>query len=489
MMITLVLMLPLILGLVAFAMKNRFVNRIALLGSASLFLVVAVMKLFGVDWPWQPGWMLQYFQFDGIGFYFFVVMALVFAGVAVYSLFYFKEHNLAARQESIYVVEILFFAVAMSGVILSTHLALLWVFVEATTLTSALLIYFEKRKSSLEATWKYIYICSIGIALAFVGIILLSIGSKSIGSLFFSDLYEHAAQINPFWLKVSFAFIFVGLGTKIGIAPIHAWLPDAHSEAPSPVSALLSGTLLNSAFLGLLRVQEILIRAHQEIFSNFILILTGFLSLFVSAVFMLRVKNYKRMLAYSSIENMGIMFIGIGLGKFGLFAAMLHTFAHSLSKTSLFLTSGNILHLHKTKKIEEVRGLLKTDSITGWIWIVSALSIIGIPPFPIFISKFFIVKAFWLNGYGWLAIVFFLFLIIVTFGMGKAVFDMAFGEATSKQEKENRLALSAYLPQIVFLVVLLVVGINMPHQVLDMINRAADFFTSGLPANALSVGR
>jgi hydrogenase-4 component F len=489
MMATLVMVFPLVLGLLSFALKNRLVNRIALLGSASLFLVVAVVKWFGADSSWQPEWVLQYFQFDGIGFYFFVVMALVFVGVAVYSLFYFKEHNLAVRQESIYVVEILFFAVAMSGVILSTHLALLWVFVEATTLTSALLIYFEKRKSSLEATWKYVYICSIGIALAFVGIILLSIGSKNVGSLFFSDLYEHAAQINPFWLKVAFAFIFVGLGTKIGIAPIHAWLPDAHSEAPSPVSALLSGTLLNSAFLGLLRVQEIFIRAHQESFSNFILILTGFLSLFVSAVFMLRVKNYKRMLAYSSIENMGIMFIGIGLGKFGLFAAMLHTFAHSLSKTSLFLTSGNILSRYKSKRIDDVRGLLKSDPVTGWIWIVSALSIIGIPPFPIFISKFLVVKAFWLNGYGWLAILFFLFLIIVTFGMGKAVFDMAFGDSVLKQKKENRLALSAYLPQIVFLIVLLVVGINMPHQVLDMINRAADFFTSGLPANVLSVGR
>ncbi len=151
-------------------------------------------------------------------------------------------------------------------------------------------------------------------------------------------------MINPFWLKVSFAFIFVGFGTKIGIAPIHAWLPDAHSEAPSPVSALLSGTLLNSAFLGLLRIQEIFIRSNQQDFSNFFFILTGFLSLLVSSVFMLRIKNYKRMLAYSSIENMGY-YLGIGLGTAGIFAALLHTLAHSLSKASLFLTSGNILSL------------------------------------------------------------------------------------------------------------------------------------------------
>ena len=488
-MISLVLIVPLILGLISLALRNRFVNRLALLGSAALLLAVAFAQWLGIDWYWLPNWFLEYFRFDGIGLYFFAIMALVFAGVSVYSLFYFREHNLTAKQESVYVTEILFFVVAMSGVILATHLALLWVFVEATTLTSALLIYFEKKKSSLEATWKYIYICSVGIALAFVGIILLSIGSESIGSLFFSDLYNHASQINPFWLKLSFAFIFVGLGTKIGIAPIHAWLPDAHSEAPSPVSALLSGTLLNSAFLGLLRVQEIMIRAHQEAFSNFILILTGFLSLFVSAVFMLRIRNYKRMLAYSSVENMGIMFIGVGLGGPGLFAAMLQTFAHSLSKTSLFLTSGNIHYHYESKRIEDVHGLLKRDPVTGWLWIASLLSIIGIPPFPIFISKFFIVRAFWLNGQSWLAVLFFLFLVIVTFGMGNAVFRMAFGDGNPDEPVRTRPTVSAYAPQIALLIILLIVGINMPHQLNDLMNKAAGFFAANSSAAVSAAGR
>lgn len=477
-MISLVIILPLIVGFASLAAKNRLVNRIALLGSASLFIAVALLQWLGIDWAWLPDWLLLYFKFDSIGLFFFAVMALVFAGVSVYSLFYFREHNLTAGQESVYVAEILAFVVAMSGVILSTNLALLWVFVEATTLTSALLIYFEKKKSSLEATWKYIYICSVGIALAFVGIIMLSIGSESIGSLFFSDLYQHASQINPVWLKLSFAFLFVGLGTKIGVAPIHAWLPDAHSEAPSPVSALLSGTLLNSAFLGLLRVREILVLAGQESFPNFIMLLTGFLSLLVSAVYMLRVKNYKRMLAYSSVENMGIMFIGVGLGQPGLFAAMLQTFAHSLSKTSLFLTSGNILHDYGTKKIEDVRGLLKRDPVTGWLWIASFLSIIGIPPFPIFISKFFIIKAFWLNGESWLAVLFFLFIVIVTFGMGNAVFRMVFGDSQTDADGSVRPAMSAYLPQIALLAVLVIVGLNMPQQMHDMLNKAAAFLSN-----------
>jgi hydrogenase-4 component F len=475
-MISLVLILPVVLGLAGLLLKNRFINRLVLFGSVGLFLIVGIMKWMNLEWYWFPQWLLDYFRFDTIGLYFYSIMTLVFASVAVNSLFYFKEHDLTAKQESVYIAEVLSFVTAMTGVILATHLALLWVFIEATTLTSAILIYFEKKKSSLEAAWKYVFICSIGIALAFVGIILLSIGSKSVNSLSFNELYAKASLINPFWLKVAFAFIFVGFGTKIGIAPIHAWLPDAHSEAPSPVSALLSGTLLNSAFLGLLRIQEIFIRSNQQDFSNFFFILTGFLSLLVSSVFMLRIKNYKRMLAYSSIENMGILFIGIALGSTGIFAAMLHTLAHSLSKASLFLTSGNILYHYKSKKVEDVKGLLKKDSVTGWLWIASTLAIIGMPPSPVFISKFFIIKAFWLTGQSWLAIVFFLFVIIITFGMSSAVFNMSFGEQSGDDSTNIKPNVFAYAPQIVLLIILIVIGLNMPAQIYDFINRAAAFF-------------
>jgi hydrogenase-4 component F len=475
-MITLVLCIPVVLGICALLLNSRIINRIALFGSAALYSAVAVARWMNINWYILPDWLLSYFSFDSVGLYFFSIMCIVFAGVSIYCLFYFKEHDLTARKEAVFTAEILFFVVAMTGVILATHLALLWVFVEATTLTSALLIYFEKKKSSLEAAWKYVYICSVGIALAFVGIILLSVGSKTIGSLFFTDLYNHAQEINPFWLKVSFAFIFVGFGTKIGVAPIHAWLPDAHSEAPSPVSALLSGTLLNSAFLGLLRVQGIFIHAHSEGFTNFIFILTGFLSLMVSSVFMLRIKNYKRMLAYSSIENMGILFIGVALGPTGFFAIMIHALSHSLSKASLFLTSGNILYHYQSKKIEDVKGLLAKDSHTGWLWIISSLSILGMPPFPAFLSKFLIIKALWINGITWLAIPFFLFLVVISYGMGNTVFKMAFGKQKTEINTNADLSFAAYLPQLIMLAILLLIGIYIPNQVLLFINNAAGFF-------------
>jgi len=474
-MLLLLFLVPVIVSLVVVLLRQHWINRLALIGTAVVYVTIVIVLWFDRSNPGLPIWLDGYFIIDAIGLLFLSIMTIVFAAAALYSLYYFNEYKPDSRREAICVAAMLLFVGAMTGVILAAHLALLWVLVEATTLTSAVLIYFEGKKSSLEAAWKYIFICSIGIALAFVGIVILSIGSKEIGSLFFADLYNRAGQINPFWLKLAFAFILVGFGTKIGIAPIHAWLPDAHSEAPSPVSALLSGTLLNTTFLGLLRVQEIMIRADLQAFSNFLFMATGFLSLLVSAAFLLRTVNYKRMLAYSSIENMGLLFIGIALGKTGIYAAMLHSVAHSLTKSALFLTSGNILQLFGSKRIDDVHGLLEKDPRSGWIWMISLIAIIGIPPFPAFLSKFLLIKAFFENGSGWLAAPFFLLIAVIVFGMGGAVFRMSFGDLPISSENNVRLHPLAYIPQIVLLLILLVIGLNIPESVQTLLVGAAGF--------------
>ncbi len=476
-MVGIILFLPVLLGIIILLARNKFVSRFGLLFTPAVYLMISISVWNGFNLNILPGWLLKYFSFDPAGVLFMVVMSIVFAASSVYSIYYIKSFNLDNKQESVYSAVLLVFVAAMSGVILSTHLALMWVFVEATTLSSALLIYFEKKKSSLEASWKYVYICSIGISLAFVGIIILSIGSRNVGSLFFSDLYSKAGMINPFWMKIAFAFLFVGFGTKIGVAPLHAWLPDAHSEAPSPVSALLSAALLNSALLGMIRIQKIMIITGDKTFSNTLFLVTGFLSLLISAVFMLRVKNYKRMLAYSSIENMGIIFIGISLGRAGIFAAMIHIAAHSLSKTSLFLTSGNILHEYGTKQIDKVRGILKKDSRTGWIWITSLLSISGMPPFPSFISKFLIIEAFFLTGLGWLAVPFFILLAVIMYGMGGAVFKMSFGQYDLETADHSAAPASSYISQLVILFILLAIGIAVPGGVMSLLQKAAGFLT------------
>jgi hydrogenase-4 component F len=253
---------------------------------------------------------------------------------------------------------------------------------------------------------------------------------------------------------------------------MHAWLPDAHSEAPSPVSSMLSGALLNCALLAILRVYKIVLLAGLEATIKPLMLFMGLFSVFVCAVFILRVKNYKRMLAYSSVENMGIILIGAATGGAGLFGAMLHTFSHSLSKAMLFLTSGNILKIFGKKEIENVTGVLKADKFTGWLWIAGFVFISGIPPAPSFLSEFIIIKELLSDAKYLQAIILLVLLTVIIFGMGSAVFKMSFGESNAPAGRTKH-GFFAYLPQFVMLLALLLTGLFMPEFISAIVGRAA----------------
>jgi hydrogenase-4 component F len=320
----------------------------------------------------------------------------------------------------------------MTLVTVSQHFGLLWVAIEATTLASAPLIYFHRHHRSLEATWKYLLICSVGIAVALLANFFLSVAATQTADHSFpmvlSDLTAHAANLQTPWFKIACLLFFVGYGTKMGLAPLHTWLPDAHSEAPSAVSALLSGAVLNCAFLGLVRVQQICVAAGLADFSRDVWIALGLISLVVSAVFILGQTDYKRLLAYSSVENMGIIAVGMGLGGAGVFGAMLQAVNHSLAKGMLFLLSGNVLARYQSKSIARVRGLLLAAPATGLLWLAGFLAITGTPPFGLFLSKFTILKAAFEGGYLWIAITLLVFLAVIFIGMTTAFLAMAQGE-------------------------------------------------------------
>ena len=405
--------------------------------------------------------MNNYFVFDSLNIIFLAILIIVTFAVIIYQ----------GIKDWKYSVIFLLFFLSMVGAILSNHLGLTWVFVEATTLTSAYLILQSKTEYSLEAAWKYVFLCSIGISLAFVGIILLLIGSNTVNSLFYNNLYANATVIEPFWLKLSFAFILVGFGTKVGLAPVHFWLPDAHAEAPSPVSAMLSATLLNSAFLVILRYTKLMDLAGLFNYAHILLLLMGIISIAITAIYVFKITNYKRMLAYSSIENMGIISIGIALGGVGIFAAILHLIAHSIIKSSFFMTAGNILHLYKTKEVLKVQGLLESDKITGWLWIFCGVFILGIPPSPIFFSKFLILKQLFIDKHFGLAGLFLLLITIVAYGIMRAVVKMSF--SPSGIIEKTRLPLRNYLPQTVLLFTVLILGFYIPTWLYNLIQEAA----------------
>jgi hydrogenase-4 component F len=260
----------------------------------------------------------------------------------------------------------------------------------------------------------------------------------------------------------------------MGLAPMHTWLPDAHSEAPSVVSALLSGAVLNCAFLGLLRMQQVCVAAGMEDFTRDIWIALGLVSLVVSAVFIIGQTDYKRLLAYSSVENMGILAIGVGLGGAGAFGAMLHAVNHSFVKAMLFLLAGNIVARYQTKNILQVRGLLRAAPVTGVLWVAGFLAITGTPPFGPFLSKFTILKAALDGGHVWLTTVFLAMLGVIFIGMATAFLGMAQGEPEKLAvSASNRDRWWQIVPPAALGVLVLWLGLNVPSKLNDVLHQIA----------------
>ena len=248
-------------------------------------------------------------------------------------------------------------------------------------------------------------------------------------------------------------------------------MPDAHAESPSPISALLSAALLNSAFLMILKVFYITSLAGCDSYAKMMLLLMGFISIFVAAVFVYHINNYKRMLAYSSIENMGILAIGAALGNIGILASIIHLIGHSLVKAAFFMTSGNILKLYDSKKIKSVSGLIQTDKKTGWLWILSFVGIAAFPPSVLFMSEFLIIRTMIYEQKYILTALFLILLTIIIYGIGKAIISMSFGKANDIQIKKQ-FSWTMYLPQIILLVTAFIIGIYMPQDIINLISES-----------------
>lgn len=296
----------------------------------------------------------------------------------------------------VFVPCLLWFLAAMTVVATTQHLALLWAAVEGTTLATAPLISFYRRRGALEAAWKYLILCSVGIAIALLGTFCLGVAADASGqpaSLLVNDLRRLAPSMPRSWLVASFVLALVGYGTKMGLAPMHSWLPDAHSQAPSPVSALLSGVLLNGAFLGVLRFYQVTLAAGDARFAQDLLLALGVLSMIFGVGMMSQQRDYKRLFAYSSVENMGILALGAGLGPLALAGTLFHMINHSLAKGALFLLSGNILRRFGTTQAPEVRGLQEAIPATAVLLVTALFAIGGVPPFSPFWSELLVVRA------------------------------------------------------------------------------------------------
>ena len=455
-MVEIVFLLPFLTGTVAF-FSPQALGRALLVLTGGAHLILSVMI-----WIQRPASMFpEYFAVTPEGLLSLLVISLLFFLIGIYTIPYLRASDV--QRENIFTGSMLLFLSTMTMVTLSDHIMVMWIAIEATTLASAPLIYTHRSGPSLEATWKYVLICSVGIAMALLGSVLITVAmdvGKVDASLSFSALTGVAWQLNPMWLKAAFVFILVGYGTKMGLAPMHTWLPDAHSEAPSPASALLSGVLLNCAYLGIFKTNKIMHAAGLDTFSSPILIVFGLLSIMAAATFILKQTEYKRMLAYSSIENMGIIAVGTGIGGLGVYGALICLIHHSLIKSSLFLSSGNILLGFGSRLIEETGGLVGRMPKTFVAFMGGFAGIAGFPPFGIFIGEVLIIIAAFRSGHYVAVGLFVLSLCVILAGLSNNILKIAFDRPQAAGRVEEHV--NMVLPQYVLLLTSLVLCFWMP---------------------------
>jgi hydrogenase-4 component F len=477
--LTLLLLIPLLGAAVVMACKQRRAAVAVALATGGLELVAIgnAVWMIHVSGSLQTG---RYLRADGLTSFFLINIGLIFALVLAYSVGYMR-HIPEGRFSSPrwFYALVLVFLFTMVAVYLSANLGMLWIFVEGTTLASALLVGFYNTEGAVEAGWKYLIVCTVGIAFALFGTIALYLAAVRGGvspetALDWAALMAAAPKLRaaPDLMKLAFVFVAVGYGTKVGFVPMHSWLPDAHAEAPSPISALLSAVLLNCAMYAVLRFDAIVSRAIGSGFSHTLLLVFGGMSITVAAFLMIVQRDLKRLLAYSSIEHMGIVAIGVGIGGMvGIYAALLHAFNHSIAKSLLFFGAGNVRENYGTLRIERIRGMANSLPWTSGAMIVGALAIVGLPPFGLFVSEFMILTQAFATAHYFVAI---LLLAVLSVVFGALLYHLQHMLGGEKEQPFAKVSfvVSDFAAISICAVCLVVLGVRIPAAFNAVLNGA-----------------
>jgi hydrogenase-4 component F len=473
----LVIFAPILLGVVTLLVpSNR--RRPLLLLAGALVHAAGVAALF-LDPPGtHPGaWLVL----DAMGKVTLLTTTVLYVAAAVYAQGYLARRP--DRDNRIFVAGLLGLLGAMTAVALSHHLGLSWVAIETTTLVSAPLIYFNHNARSLEAAWKYLLVCSLGIALALLGTFFLALSGAGPGgprSLLVEDLVAAGGALSAPWVRAAFVFLLVGYGTKMGLAPLHSWKPDAYGEAPGVLGAILAGGVTNFAFLSIARVFQVALAAGEGAFARDALVGLGLLSIALAAVFMVGQRDFKRMLAYSSVEHMGILALGIGLGGGAAAGAFFHSLNNGLTKGVLFLSAANIHRAYGSKLTEEVQGAARRLPVSGPLFLAGFLAVTGSPPFSPFFSEFAILNGAFGAGRYWVGGLFLAFLAIIFVGMGATVLKIVQGEpgAAPAQPGTGDSWVTAG-PPLVLIGLVLLLGLFLPQGLRDVFTSAAGLVGGG----------
>jgi len=465
-------LVPLIGAALVFAVRGR-TARFTVLLTATLGHLAATGALWR-SFPVTTG--SAFLRIDAVGLLFLSVVSLLYCLVAVQLIAYTARETRGAPP--VFLACHLFALAAMSLSTMASHWGLFWVAMEATTLASAPLVFYHHGPRSLEATWKYLIVCSVGIALALLGTLLLGMAATHLPAsaenpLLFSSLISNARELSTPWLRMAIVFLLVGYGTKMGLAPMHTWKPDAYGEAPPPVAALLSGGLTNCAFLAIIRIAQLGNAAGEGPFLQPMLIVLGLVSLGVAVASILGQGNYRRMLAYSSVEHMGVLTLAVGVGGMAAYGGLLHAVNNALNKGILFLAAGNILQARRTSDVKDVTGLLKSQPASAALFFIGLLAATGFPPFGTFVSEFTILRGIVADGRFLVAALYLAFLAIGFIGLASVVFRMVQGEPAAPHRGEApKESVVSLLPIVVFMAIALLLGVHIPGPLQSVLERA-----------------
>ena len=419
------------------------------------------------------------FYIDALGAYFMLVISVTGLASAVYSLDYIKEEvkegKITVRRESLYYLLFNLFLLSMYLVVTLNSLWVMWIAVELTTMVSAFLVGFYNKKTSVEAAWKYLIICSVGITLALFGTLLFYYTASVHGLVKESGwtaLYAGVSKFDPMILKVAFLFIIAGYGTKAGLAPMHNWLPDAHSQSPSPISALLSGVLLKTSLYAVIRFAIIVNKNSGPGFTGNLFLLFGIISLIIAAFFIITQRDIKRLLAYSSVEHVGIIAAGLGTGTaLGIFGSLFHVFNHAVTKSLMFFGAGNITKKYGTNSMMRITGVLKTLPFTGVIIFAGVFALAGTPPFSIFMSEIAVIVGAFKGPGAMVGILILLPVVVIFAGLVFHFTKMLLGSLPEGM-KAAKEPVSVKIVFLSLLAIIVIFGLRLPWILRELINQA-----------------
>jgi hydrogenase-4 component F len=422
-----------------------------------------------------------YFTPDAIGIILLAVLSVLASMSFLYSFIYLNSRGDSPKVMAIYLSALILLITAISTAYLANHVAIAWILVEITTLSSSVLIYHRRTERSLEGSWKYIFICSVSVSLIFMGILFLGLASQEAkaGELFYSNLIIHAKSLDEFWLKAAFLFIFAGYTAKTGLFPMYTAGIDAKDKAPSPASAIFSSALMNVGFIGIFRMYGITVRTNIHQWASSVLIISSVLSLIIAAAYMLRVRSFKRMFAYSSVEHMSIATVGLAMGPLGIFGSILHIIFHSFTKAGLFYQYGSVNRVIKSKFISDAGEYFQNNTSGALVLLLGFFMVTAIPPSGMFISEYYIFRSLFESGYLWLIIVFAVLITVIIWALGENLFRLLFYHPPAHKDSTEiieKISPWESVPQFALMIGVIYLGLNPPYSLIELINQAVKSF-------------